>query len=170
MARWQPCDVAEIDRLHVGEDLKKETERAERQATRAEEGNIGAGRDFGIVVHNAMAYLDGEQAKAKAEQLEARGMRKSNAQVTLLILVERKDGGPTRFLMDITASNTLNEMKSLIKRRCGLRAKRFLLLWLDPGGATVELDSEVVFKRFVQTMWCQQPWTLHVRDVEKAVV
>lgn len=123
--------------------------------------------EFGKVVHNAIEFLEKKQRTAEHEELEARQMRKCNAQITLRALVHRKGGLPPKaFLEEVTGSIRFDEVRSLLQRRCNLKAKRPQVLWLEPHGETVNLDNQIVFQRFVNTMWCKQPLVVHVRDEE----
>ena len=124
--------------------------------------------EFGRVVHNAIAFLDREKTQAEVDEVESRQMRKCNSLVTLHVIVHpNKAGGALRrCLVEIVASWQLGEVRSLIKKRAGLKHARFQLLWLDPSGATIDISTHQLFQRFACTMWCRHPWELHVRDQE----
>ena len=124
---------------------------------------------FAKVVHNAIGYLDSESSKANVAELEARQMKRSTAQITLLLLVSRKGtrGAPARALVDVTASAPFADVQVIIKRRCHLKAKRFQVFWLEPSGATVEIDTQQLYARALHTSWCALPLVLHVRDEER---
>ena len=102
---------------------------------------VEADEAFATVVNNAIGYLDAQLTKLEQEELEARHMRKSNAQVTFLVQVLRKRGPPTRCLVDASASAHISELQGAVKSRCGLKSKRVQLLWIDRCGATVELKE-----------------------------
>ena len=72
----------------------------------------GAEDEFKVVVNNAIKFLDDEQQQRERVELEARNMRRSNAQLPLLFMVHRKRGPPTRFLFDAPMSIHLSEVQA----------------------------------------------------------
>ena len=128
--------------------------------------------EYGVVLYNAIQYLTRVQEKADVEEMQARQMRRSNAPVALHLLVHPKkaqdgsasQGPPKSFKTEVSASISLSDLKNVVKARCRLKSKWFQLLWREPGGSTIELNSSQEYSLFTSTMWCQQPWCLHVRD------
>ena len=128
--------------------------------------------EYGKVIHAAIAYLDHQAKEAELEAIEARQMHKSNTQMALRVIQERRDGrqytAQHSFMIEVPHSVTLSELRNTVRTRCELKCKRFLLLWQEPAGATVNLDSQRILNHLIHLSWCVQPWVLHVRDEEKS--
>lgn len=134
-----------------------------------------AEREYSRVVHKAVAFADKEQQKADMDALYGRRMVRSNCQLTLQIVKHEAHGKLKYFLMDITNSVRLDEFTKAVRQRCGGRLytppgagkgegkpEPLRLLWLHPDGDTIPLEKQSVFEQYVLTMWCRQPWVVHV--------
>ena len=97
-------------------------------------------------------------------------MVRPNHQLTLKIVLH-EDGHRHYFLVDVTASIRFVGLRAVVKARCDRwLPDKFRLLWLTPGGDVVEIEGQSVFQLFAATMWCAQPWVVHVVDERTSTV
>jgi len=119
-------------------------------------------------VHKAFKVLDDLAAAKREEELAARKMKKYNTRV--LMRVFKHDGDKsTPYFVNVVNSVYLDDLRKIISERLGVTG-RFKVLWLNLGGETIELNSQRIFSKYADTMWCTRPWELHVQPEGKAMV
>ena len=125
--------------------------------------------EYSRIVHNALADRAAYAKKREVQNLESRGYLKSNAQVTLRLVLLGRAGARFRLcLVDVPDSIPFNELVEAVRKRCGRRlSKCFRLLWLTSSGETVELALSnyrhfVTAQRLTQRAAAAsvQPWAL----------
>lgn len=122
---------------------------------------------YARVVHDAMDEHDAYVKEAELAELESRRMWRSDAQLSLrLVLLEgssaKQQQQQQQLLVDVSDAITFSDLRTVVRRRCGLSSDRFRLLWLTASGDTVVLDQKI-FRQYVLANWCQ-PWTVCVHD------
>eukprot|EP00966_Prymnesium_polylepis_P057544 1332463-Prymnesium_polylepis.1 len=98
--------------------------------------------------------------------MEDRRLKRWNVAVTLQVVDHGTAEAPRTYLFETEDSVALDKLTKRIKERLGYRDKP-VILWLDPHGNTVDLDSQREMIQFVNNEWCTQPWVLHVYERTK---
>ena len=129
----------------------------------------GWDEEFQQSIHGA---IESHEHRIKQNELDMHEMRKmwrSNAQVTLKIVILGPDGLPQRqLLVSTTDSLRFGELKKLVQARCGgHHTRQCRLLWLHQSGETIELSQQTL-RHYMLAEWCNMPWTVHVHDPQDA--
>ena len=117
-------------------------------------------------VNEAIGAADDRLAHKEHEELMSRHMVKSNYQTTLRVVVHEGLVAERHFLMDVTRSISLPELKKAVRLRCGEALPSsldFQLSWLRHG-EPIALDLPT-WREYVFAEWCEQPWVVHAHTI-----
>lgn len=122
-------------------------------------------------IDRALKAADDDLAASTLARIKGRAMVRPNHQLSLKIVLH-EDGHCHYFYTDITAGIRFLGLKAVVKARCErwLSGNKFRLVWLQPGGEVVEMESLEGIQLFAATMWCSQPWTVHVVDERTSTI
>ena len=121
------------------------------------------------MISKAVALADRMRTDTMRRELEERKMVNCNHMVTLHIIYEGAEGGIQHFRLNIMASAQLSKVEEAMIQRMGKRWPRGAkphLSWLRSDGAFLKL-TQTTWREYVFSMWCTQPWTVHLHDASR---
>ena len=123
-------------------------------------------------VKRALKAVDKKAHKEHQKALATRKLKKYNSLITLRVVhhfVDEKGREVERsHLVESMDSVYYSELQRVIHKRIGAAdGSHIKLLWLEPGGETVHINSQVMLHQFADKEWCAMPWVLHAIEEPK---
>ena len=122
------------------------------------------------LIDKVLQFADQAREASMKQELDDRKMVKSNNMVTLRVLLHEGDA-TQNFRLDVVASAQFAQIQQQFIEQLGARWKegshRLRLSWLRDDGSVVEL-SQTLWRYFIFTNWCTQPWVVHAHTKQQA--
>lgn len=117
-------------------------------------------------IDKVLSFAENARNSKIKTELDDRAMVKGNHMVTMHAVLHRPGQDDQNFRVDVMASAQFANIQKAIIERMGAHwdaSWSMRMTWLKDDGAQIAL-SQTTWRDYIFTMWCSQPWVVHVHQ------